>query len=574
MIYLSAQPDDTYFIWQLEIQLKNFNSFSINGEDIHVLIGFNEEKGLNHLYVDLSKRFEKYAKFFFYPDKRIRKQYVSSIRPHIIAQHFQVYTELGLEDIFYHDSDIIFTHALPDFERLCKDDIWYLSDAHTYLDSTYINDKGDTVLEEMCEIVGISAKQVIENDNNAGGAQALIKKVDYKFWLKIELDSENLYELLFENTKKYRAQFLKKKVKRNYVPISSWCADMWALLWNGILVAQVKIDKDLDFCWPHNDHSAWYDNKIFHNAGVNHLQDKQYFFKGNFMEEDPYDYDFSFVSPQSCSYKYLEAVSEFSSDRVYSFEDVTFLMAVRVDSTDRLENIFASLTYLTNNFKTNIILFEADINSKIPVKDLPEGVTYIFKEDHNPIFLRQFYINRLSLAAETNIVIKYDCDVIIAASQLNKAVLSIRHGESQLCYPYDGTFVNVAGALRKFFVKKPDIRCLFKYITIPNQSFTSYGGCQVLDREAYINAGMDNEAFNGWGHEDKELFKRFKILGLEIKRQIGPLFHLDHKRLSNSHYFSEAEMKNSFKEYIKICRFNKPELKTYISNWHKENGKV
>jgi len=47
MIYISAQPDSIYFIWQLEIQLRNFRTRGIERQNIHVLIGYDERMGIN-----------------------------------------------------------------------------------------------------------------------------------------------------------------------------------------------------------------------------------------------------------------------------------------------------------------------------------------------------------------------------------------------------------------------------------------------------------------------------------------------------------------------------------------------
>jgi len=41
MIFLSAQPDDLYFTWQLEIQLRNFRDLNIHSKQIQILIAYN-----------------------------------------------------------------------------------------------------------------------------------------------------------------------------------------------------------------------------------------------------------------------------------------------------------------------------------------------------------------------------------------------------------------------------------------------------------------------------------------------------------------------------------------------------
>ena len=136
MIYLSAQPDSTYFLWQLELQIFNFSKLGIRPESIVVLIAYHPAKGLSPDFKMLVKN-NKQASFFTYPDTRISKQYESSIRPHIIAKHFSKFPNLSYEVIFYHDSDIIL-RKIPDFFHLMKDKKWYVSDTRKYLDSAYI----------------------------------------------------------------------------------------------------------------------------------------------------------------------------------------------------------------------------------------------------------------------------------------------------------------------------------------------------------------------------------------------------------------------------------------------------
>ncbi|GAB3416819.1 hypothetical protein [Niabella aquatica] len=169
MIYLSAQPDEAYFVWQLEIQLSNFKKFGIKKESIHVLIGYNPDIGLNYLFSDLINRYANIASFFYYPDNRKTKRYAPGIRPHIIKQHFKAKKYLSKEVVFYHDCDIVFTTGLPDFEKITQDDSWHFSDTRSYLDSKFILEHGTSVFKDMCDVVGIEPKLVIDNDESAGG---------------------------------------------------------------------------------------------------------------------------------------------------------------------------------------------------------------------------------------------------------------------------------------------------------------------------------------------------------------------------------------------------------------------
>src|SRR5450756_1425369 len=128
MIYLSAQPDDVYFIWQLEIQLLNFAEFGIMPADFHILVGYDPQKGPRPKFLEFIDLNKNRANFYLYPDLRVSKTYDPSIRPNIIKQHLLKYPEVFLQPIFYHDSDIVFTHKLPDFEKLAAGDSWYMAD--------------------------------------------------------------------------------------------------------------------------------------------------------------------------------------------------------------------------------------------------------------------------------------------------------------------------------------------------------------------------------------------------------------------------------------------------------------
>lgn len=312
MVFLSAQPDEDYFIWQLELQLYNFQKLKIAPEQVQVLIGFDENRGLNSKFADFIKG-NNQVQFFIYPDTRELKFYPSSLRPHIIKKHISANPFLEREVIFYHDSDIIF-RELPNFDQMIVNDIWYLSNAKSYLDSTYLKAKGESLFENMCSIVNISPNMVVANDNNVGGAQYLLKNTTYEFWDKVEQDCVKLYFILNIYEK------LNDKIiglnPKDSVPIQAWCSDMWALLWNSWRFGyKTQIHDDLDFCWPHEDISRWYKTKIYHDAGVLEDQADKYFCKSLFKNKSPFFEDFSKVISHSCSYKYVEHMRLFIKKR-------------------------------------------------------------------------------------------------------------------------------------------------------------------------------------------------------------------------------------------------------------------
>ena len=327
MIFISAQPDSIYFIWQLELQLRNFNSLNIDKKNIHVLIAFNPAIGLNPKFKSFIESHKNYAKFYFYPDMRVKQQYMSSIRPHILKQHFEKYPELRNETLFYHDSDILFSR-IPRIYSYdgCND--CYVSDTRNYLDIDYIRRLGSTeLLNKMAEVVGIEVEIIERNKHNTGGAQYVLNNIDSTFWNKVEADSEQLFTLMLNyNIDFWEQNYPSQKQYRNKKNgIQAWCADMWAVLWNLWLCNKnVLIHSELDFSWPYSPIAEWNEKAIQHYSG-NITEKSMYFKKHEYFNHSPW-YDTSLLSiPNSnCSYKIVELIiarkEELDMERLFYFD--------------------------------------------------------------------------------------------------------------------------------------------------------------------------------------------------------------------------------------------------------------
>ena len=78
---------------------------------------------------------------------------------------------------------------------------------------------------------------------------------------------------------------------------------------------------------------------------------------------------------------------------------------------------------------------------------------------------------------------------------------------------------------------------------------------------------MENEKFYGWGPEDGERLKRWKILEMRLMRVKGPMFHLFHPRGINSMFKSEQSRTELLGELERIGGMTKRELEQEISTW-------
>lgn len=569
MYFISAQPDELYFKWQLEVQLLNFANHNIPADKIHVLISYNPDFGVHPKFLELAQEQSGRAQFYFYEDLRVLRSYIPAARTHIIKKHFSAHPYLKENAIFYHDSDIIF-RELPDFEALCKNDTWYVSDARDYIGAGYISKINDTILHEMCEQLEIDKSLIKMNDEHAGGAQYILKGVNYQFWDKVEHDSEKLFCYLRDNKDRFGEMYAKFTGNdiSTYNPVQEWCADMWAVLWNGHQLGyKIEIHKELDFCWPIDEIHRWQSTKILHNSGIVSNENPRLFYKSDYNNSAPYDIRLDQFTPHKCTIKYVEAIKAYRDSTRTDLTDVTFMIPLRIDSADRLDNVLIVTAFLSKFFKTNIIVLEADVLPRLDTTKLPEGVKHIFIEDCQQNLHRTYYNNLMIKMAETPIVALYDTDVVMDPQQLLEAVDVLRNSASTIVYPYNGHFRAVdSPALKSFFGDKLDIGILKKH-TSSQYSSKSFGGAVLVHRQTYMACGMENENFFKWGPEDSERVRRMEIMGHVHKRISGPLYHLHHRRGHNSNYSSEAEGTALMSEYLRICNMSKAAMEEEISTW-------
>jgi len=311
VIYLSAQPDSQYFHWQVEVMLNNFLEVGIAPESIHTIFSYRNNK-VSDGGMKLKKRFEKLGvNIYFYnfsvPDT---KGYIPIVRPHVFAKHFERNQFLSTKPIFYHDCDIIFREKLDFSGMLDYDKVCYLSDTNSYINYTYIKSKSDNHIQKMCSIVGITEDTAIKFDQNSGGAQYLMKFIDYNFWRKVERDCLELYEYFSKYEIEERKTLTQEQLK-SYNPIQKWCSDMWAVLWNLWFYGNETVNiKEFDFCWPGNSLERYEECKILHNAGVMGSNNENLFFKGKYQDKPPYFDDFSSININQATIKYVEAVKK------------------------------------------------------------------------------------------------------------------------------------------------------------------------------------------------------------------------------------------------------------------------
>jgi hypothetical protein len=294
MKFICAQPAIDYYTWQVEVMINNFKRNGINPNNIEIVSSYTGS--IPDYWRKLANKYNN-VRFFFYKDERKSPKYISSIRPHILHQHWLKYPELEKEVIFYHDCDMLFTKEV-NFKNLEEGDTCYLSDTVSYIGARYIESKGNNYLDIMTEIVGVSKEKVIENEKNSGGAQYIIKGINADFWEKVYKDSEEMFSTI-----------VKKQNGNASSPFQIWCADMWAVLWNlWVFNKEVEVHPDMAFSWATSVVADWDRKIIFHNAGVTGDR-KDLFNKSAYMNRLPYDdIESQVFNTNFCSFNYVQEI--------------------------------------------------------------------------------------------------------------------------------------------------------------------------------------------------------------------------------------------------------------------------
>ena len=307
--YICVQPRLLYYAWQVEVMINNFIKHGINPNNIDILVAWNPNDLTTSVQANVDA-WDKLAahynsvRFFFYQDTRQQPiHYISSIRPNVLKQHFKAHPELESEAIFYHDCDIVFTRK-PDFNAFLSDKIWYLSNTNSYINYDYIISKGQDVYNKMCEIFQIDPLIPRLINSNSGGAQYIMKNVDWTYWEKVERDSEKLFKEITELNN------IKKISDPTHHELQIWCADMWAVLWNGWLRGnETKVVSEMDFSWATDSSNRWDETNIYHNAGAT-CSCGGLFYKSLYMDSLPYSIEIEKFSKEKNCYNYVLEIKE------------------------------------------------------------------------------------------------------------------------------------------------------------------------------------------------------------------------------------------------------------------------
>ncbi len=260
-------------------------------------------------------------------------------------------------------------------------------------------------------------------------------------------------------------------------------------------------------------------------------------------------------------------------------KDCTFIIPIRIESTDRLRNIITVFCYIISNFDTNIIVKEVDTESRFESQALPQikefcgdvsCINHIFEKSHEPLFLREKILNEMLVLTKTKVVVNYDCDVVFPLESYEESYRRIMDNQSDMVYPYgEGPYQY------KIFCDDQMVTDFlnndFNFDILKKKSYNDNAGegwVQFLNRDVYFKGGMENENFMGSAPDDFERRYRFTTLGYRVHRVNNYICHLEHSRGMNSYPQSMTQhpyWKHNWALWEQLKEYSKEQLIEYYS---------
>ena len=199
--------------------------------------------------------------------------------------------------------------------------------------------------------------------------------------------------------------------------------------------------------------------------------------------------------------------------------------------------------------------------------DKADRVTHVFEENHQQFFHRTRLLNDMVMMTTTDVVVNYDCDILLPLESYITSEEKIVSGECDLIYPYgDGNWqyqVLATDELVTDFINKDyDLSILRNRSRVYD---AKYGFCQVFSTQKYIEGGLENENFIAYGYEDNERWFRFNKLGYKVCRLDAHVYHMEHSRTDNS-WFTNPYIEHNKNLHDTLTTFDKQQLLEYYKN--------
>ncbi len=212
------------------------------------------------------------------------------------------------------------------------------------------------------------------------------------------------------------------------------------------------------------------------------------------------------------------------------YDKLTLILPYRkTEDKDRELNLDITLKFYSKIGIKNLIISEhSDKSSKDYLYKKYAHLFKFFKVctviANGQLFNKAKAINNGVLESRTPYFAIVDIDCITKKGNINKALKLLKEGY-EVVHPFDRKVTDIIN--KEIFQKNFD----FNTIQSPVQGRPwADGGIVFWNKNSFINIGMKNENFSGWGGEDNEIMLRAQFFNLKSYRIDDTLYHLYHYR--------------------------------------------
>lgn len=247
-------------------------------------------------------------------------------------------------------------------------------------------------------------------------------------------------------------------------------------------------------------------------------------------------------------------------------EDMTFTIPVFYDHDNRKENLNLCIAMLQKNFNTKIIVGE---QGGMAFGYTVRNCRYMSFKGLS-VFHRTKMLNEMSNRSTTDYVVNYDADIITPPMQFVEALRLLKAG-ADFVYPYDGRFARVGRHTWLYRLQKEnDIGIVGDYEFRGKHGkplpISSVGGAVCVNKKSFEESGMENEKMISYAPEDCERWDRWHILGYDVRRVKGCVYHIDHwigvNSSSRNPYFEAAH-----RLLDKMRLMTKDQMRAFVNTW-------
>ena len=250
-----------------------------------------------------------------------------------------------------------------------------------------------------------------------------------------------------------------------------------------------------------------------------------------------------------------------TSNTPCDYDSLTVVIPYReTEDLEREENVEITLRYLSKVGITNLIISEhSDVSSeKFLVKEyenLFNSFKVIFSNANGSLFNKAHAINEGVNASKTPYIAIVDIDCLTEKKNIDLAINLLEKG-FEVVHPFNRVIKDIVD--KEEFKREYD----FKTVQSPPQYRDwADGGIVFWNKKSFMNIGMKNEYFSGWGGEDNEIIIRANVFQLKQIRIDESLYHLYHDR-------PKIRTKNNVEQINKIEEIkSKEELLKEINRW-------